>query len=209
MTLLQEGQVFLHSSLPCFEPIHPVSGFENVIRGLANQSLLVSLDYHGDSSWILEGMLAQSLVIIHDGSYMNKISPIVSTAATMKYFTIAKVRCKCTLAKMLTSAGSYRGGILGGIMTQLLLHAAAAAYHGAIPPVVVDCDNNGVVFHGNNSSRPLPTNQSQVDLLRTFKNLINKLLNKLPLILHCITRIDEGLFDCPVLPQQGHDGATG
>ncbi len=39
--------------------------------------------------------------------------------------------------------------------------------------------------------------------------LVNKLLNKLPLILHYITRIDEGLFDCRVLPQQGRDGATG
>ena len=74
---------------------------------------------------------------------------------------------------MSTSAGSYRGKILGGIMTQLLLHAAAASYNGAIPPVMVDCDNNGVVFHGNNFSQPLPTNQSQVDLLQTFKNLVS------------------------------------
>ena len=74
---------------------------------------------------------------------------------------------------MSTSAGSYRGKILGGIMTQLLLHAAAASYNGAIPPVMVDCDNNGVVFHGNNSSQPLPTNQSQADLLQIFKNLVS------------------------------------
>jgi hypothetical protein len=53
---------------------------------------------------------------------------------------------------MSTSAGSYREKILVGVMTQLILQAAAASYHGAIPPVVVGCDNNGVVFHGNNSS---------------------------------------------------------
>jgi hypothetical protein len=52
---------------------------------------------------------------------------------------------------MSTSAGSYRGKILGGVMTQLILHAVAASYHGAIPPVVVDVDNNGFVIHGNNS----------------------------------------------------------
>ena len=73
----------------------------------------------------------------------------------------------------LQSAGSYRGKILGGVMTQLMLHAAAASYHGAIPPVVVNCDNNSVVFHGNNSTQPLPTNQSQADLLRIFKNLVS------------------------------------
>jgi hypothetical protein len=33
VTLSQERQVFLHSSLPCFVPAQPVSGFENVIRG--------------------------------------------------------------------------------------------------------------------------------------------------------------------------------
>jgi len=129
--------------------------------------------YDGNGSWILEGMLAQSLIIIHDGSYMNKISPIISSAATMIYCIIAKVRCKCTWAEMSTSARSYRGKIPGGVMTQLILHAAAASYHGAIPPVMVDCDNNGVVIHGNNSIRPLPSNQSQADLLRTFKNLVS------------------------------------
>ncbi len=119
VTLLQEGQVFLHYSLPCFVSAQPVSGFKNVIRGYANQSLWVSLDYNGDGSWILEGMLAQSLIIIHDGSYINKTSSIISSAATMIYCTIAKVRCKCTWAEMSTSAGSYRGKILGGVMTQL------------------------------------------------------------------------------------------
>ena len=122
-----------------------------MIRGFANQSLWVSLDYDGDGSWILEGMLAHVLIIIHDGSYMNKISPIISSAATIIYCTITKVQCKCTWAEMSTSAGPYRGKILGGVMTQLILHAAAASYHDAIPPVVVECDNNGVVIHGNNS----------------------------------------------------------
>ena len=104
VTLLQEGQVFLHSSLPCFVSAQPVSGFKNVIRGYANQSLWASLDYDGDGSWILEGMLAQSLIIIHDGSYMKEISLVVSSATTMIYCTIANVRCKCTWAKMSTSA---------------------------------------------------------------------------------------------------------
>ncbi len=59
----------------------------------------------------------------------------------------------------------FRGEILGGVMTQLILNAAASTYHGTIPPVVVDCDNNGVVSHRNNPLLPLPTNQSQADIL--------------------------------------------
>jgi hypothetical protein len=38
---------------------------------------------------------------------------------------------------------------------------------------------------------------------------INKLLSKLPLILLCTIWIDDSLFDCRVLPQQGRNGATG
>jgi hypothetical protein len=58
-------------------------------------------------------------------------------------------------------------------MTQLILNAAASTYCGTIPPVVVDCDNNGVVYHGNNPLLPLPTDQSQADILRVFKNLVS------------------------------------
>jgi hypothetical protein len=58
-------------------------------------------------------------------------------------------------------------------MTQLILNAAASTYPDTIPPVVVDCDNNGVVSHGNNPLLSLPTNQSQADILWVFKNLVS------------------------------------
>jgi hypothetical protein len=163
---------FLASLLPCFEPVQPISGFKNVIKGFANQSAWVTLDYHGDGSWILVGMLAQSLIIIHDGSYMKEISPSISSAAIMIHCTIAKIRCNCVWAKKLTSAGSYQGKILGEVMTQLILYTAATSYHDTILPVLVDCDNNGVVIHGNNSLQPILTNQSQADLLQVFKHLV-------------------------------------
>jgi hypothetical protein len=79
----------------CINPI-PVSGLEHTIKSMANQTLWLSLDYDGDGSWMLNGMLAQSLVIIHDGSYMKELSPEICSAATMIYCTIAKARCKCT-----------------------------------------------------------------------------------------------------------------
>ena len=83
VTLSQDGQVFLHSSLPCFEPVQPISGFKNVSRGIENQSLWVSLDYNGEGSWIPEGMPTQSLIIIHNESCTKEISPSISPAATM------------------------------------------------------------------------------------------------------------------------------
>jgi hypothetical protein len=90
VTLSQEGQILLHSSIPGFVPSQPIYGFEHVIKSFANQTLWFSLDYDGDGSCILDGMLTQSLVIIHDGSYMRELSPYISSAATMIYCTIAK-----------------------------------------------------------------------------------------------------------------------
>jgi hypothetical protein len=58
-------------------------------------------------------------------------------------------------------------------MTQLILKAAATGYNGLIPRVGADCDNNGVVTHGNTPHISLSTNQTQADLLRVFKNLIS------------------------------------
>ena len=58
-------------------------------------------------------------------------------------------------------------------MTQLVLKTAATGYKGMIPHVGVDCDNNGVVSHGNTPHIPLSTNQTQADLLRVFKNLVS------------------------------------
>jgi hypothetical protein len=173
VTPSQLGQVFLHSLVPGFIPLHPISGFEHVIKSFAHQSLWLSLDYDGDGSWILDGMMAQSLVITYDGSYTKEVSTHISLAATMIYCRIAKAQCKCTWAKQSASAGSYRGEIHGGIMMQLILNAAASKCRDTIPLVVVDCDDNGVVSHGNEPLCPFPTNQSQADILCVFKNLIS------------------------------------
>jgi hypothetical protein len=57
-------------------------------------------------------------------------------------------------------------------MTQLILRAAAAGYQGSIPRVGADCNNNGVVIHGNSPNTLLSTNQTQANLLWVFKNLV-------------------------------------
>jgi hypothetical protein len=171
----QSGQVLLHSSAAAATSPLVLLGFENNLKSYGNETLWELLDYDGDGSWILEGMISRSLIIIHDGSYMKEISPLISAAATMIDCTIANKRCKCTWAEKSESAGSYRGEILGGIMimTQLILRAAANGYKGKTPRVGVDCDNNGVVTHGNTPHIPLTAIQTQADLLHVFKNLIS------------------------------------
>ena len=136
ITYSQSGQVLLHSSAAAATSPLVLLDFENNLKRYGNETLWDSLDYNGDGSWIFEGMINEYLIIIHDGSYMKEISPLISAAATMIYCTIAKKQCKCTWAEKSESAGSYQGEILGRIMTQLILGAAASGYKGVITMVL-------------------------------------------------------------------------
>ncbi len=107
ITHSQSGQVLLHSSAAAATSSVVSLGFENNLRSYGNETLWKLLDYYGDGSWILEGMINRSLIIIHDGSYMKEISPLISAAAMMIYCTVAKKRCKCMWAEKSESAGSY------------------------------------------------------------------------------------------------------
>jgi hypothetical protein len=120
ITHSQSEQVLLHLSAAAATPPIVSLGFEYNLRSYGNESLWRSLDYDGDGLWILEGMIYRSLIIIHNGSYMKDISPLIYSAATMIYCTIAKKQCKCTWAEKSKSAGCYQGEILGGIMKQLI-----------------------------------------------------------------------------------------
>jgi hypothetical protein len=86
----QQNQVILHSFIPIPLPLVPKIGFEQNLRHLSNYTLWLSLDFNGNGSWILDGMLNRSLIIIHDGSYMKEISPLISSAATMIYCTMTR-----------------------------------------------------------------------------------------------------------------------
>ena len=95
-----------------------------------------------------------SLAIAHDGSYMPDVSTEVCSAGFLIYCTITKKEARGSVAEYSAEAGNYRGEILGGIMIQLVLRAASRNLVCAQDPVV-NCDNIGVVNHGNSASQPL------------------------------------------------------
>ena len=81
-----------------------------------------------------------------------------------------------SIAEQSDSASNYRGEILGGMMIQLVLRAASRDQDLAYHQVVVNCDNIGVVGHGNNPDDPLPEKQTQADTLRCLKQYMGKFL---------------------------------
>jgi hypothetical protein len=113
-------------------------------------------------------------VAVHDGSYMIEVNPQACSAAFMIRCSATGLRAKGTVEEWSESADNYRAEILGGIMTQLVLKAASQDPMLQYKEVTVDCDNRGVVLHGNSPQRALKEKQAQADVLRVFKRVINE-----------------------------------
>ncbi len=146
--------------------------FWDNIQSLDNPSLWRNLRCDGDSTWIYHGLCMGSLIVVHNGSYMKDISTSISAVAVMILCAVTGSICKCTIAEYSESASSYRGKILGAVLTQVILWAAAAGKMGPYLIVTEDCDNNGVVLHGNSPFSPLSSTQTQADVLQIMKRLI-------------------------------------
>jgi len=169
---LDEMTVLLHSHVARPLPPPVATDFLSVLRSFKNQSLWEHFICDGDGSWIMHGLLAGSLVIVHDGSYMREVCPNVCSAAYMLYCTDTGNQAKGTVVEWSDSADNYRGEILGGIMAQLVLRAASRVLGHDYPVTAVDCDNQGVVIHGNSPTRSLKEKQPQADVLGVFKRLV-------------------------------------
>ena len=96
----------------------------------------------------------------------------VCSAAFYIYCKTTKQRCKGAAAEHSTNADNYRAEILGGILIQVVLIAASQKRPSPYRLAVVECDNNGVVTHGNSPGQGLKERQAQEDALRIFKQLI-------------------------------------
>ena len=174
VTTITDDIVALHSSAPPPILTLPSYDFWSVLRSFDNQSLWDNFDCDGDGSWLTNGMANGTLVAVHDGSYMREVEPNACSAAYMIRCNATGLRAKGSVAEWSESADNYRAEILGGIMTQLVLRAASCDPTLAFKEVTVDCDNKGVVLHGNSAWRPLKEKQAQADVLRCFKQLINE-----------------------------------
>ncbi len=145
----------------------PVSlSFWDNIRSYGNPSIWQNLQCHGDRSWIWQGLCSGTSVSVHDGLYMKEVSPVVCSAAVIIYCVSTGSSCKCTIAEKLPSSGSYHGEILGTILTQLILRAAVQGHMGPYLVIIEDCDNNGMVKHGNAPHQTISLMQTQSDVLR-------------------------------------------
>ena len=146
-------------------------GFWKHIHSDKHPSLWKNLQCNCDGLWLWEGLCSGFLLILHDGSYMKEVSPHICSAPVMNVCESTGSICKCTIAEYFPSSSSYCGKILEGILAQWILLAAVKGRMGLHPTVAEDCNNNGIVLHGNKPFCPLPGSQTQLDVLQVMKCL--------------------------------------
>ena len=169
---VNDSTVSLHSTLAAFVPPTPTTNFWDILKSYPNQSMWKYFYCDGDGSWIYQGMLMGTLLIGHDGSYMSEVATDVCSAGFYIFCSASGNVCKGAAAERSANADNYRAEMLGGLMVQLVLRAASQLGPAAFRPVRIDCDNQGVVNHGNTPTRPLKVKQAQADLLRCLKHQV-------------------------------------
>ena len=137
----------LHSIALMPISLPPVVDFGTVLAGFGNPSLWQNLHYDGDGSWIQTGLIAGSICIAHDGSYMSEQSQELCSAGVVIYCRTSWQWLKAAAAISSASASNYRGDFLGAVMALLIIRAAGIGLTEIL--AVLHCDNRGVVAHGN------------------------------------------------------------
>ena len=81
-----------------------------------------------------------------------------------------------TVVENISSADNFRVELLGGLMAALVTKAAMSygPTHNYLD-LIMDCDNNMVVAHGNTPNLSLKAKQNQADVIHLYKSIIRNL----------------------------------
>ena len=164
--------VKLHSSSPRPSIRSKDLSFLSVLASWENQTLWTNLSVDSTGQWLTDALCSGSLDIVHDGSFMKKVTPKVCSMALIMRCRITGYQLTCTWTELSNSADNYRAELLGAVCCSLILKAASmvpAVYPHS--PLLRHCDNMGVVKHGNRIYSSLKDNQSQADLIRLFTTI--------------------------------------
>lgn len=170
---VDEFHVRLHSQASVPRPISKPTAFWDVLKSFSNQSLWRHFHCEGDGFWITQALIAGTLMCVHDGSFMVCMDKTVCSAGFIIRCTKSGKTAMGSVVEKSDVASNYRGEILGGMMIQLVLRAASSVSR-PYRQVVVNCDNMGVVNHGNEPQAPLQEKQSQADVLRCLKQYVKE-----------------------------------
>jgi hypothetical protein len=152
--------------------------FLEALHSLGNLSLWENMHIDRDGEWIREGLHHGTISIAHDGSFMQKESIDICSAAVIMYCSSCNQWAKISVAERSESADNFCGELLGAVIIQYILRVVVADLPGVLGLICLYCDNQGVIAHRNLSQKVLPDKQAQSNLILLLKYLVGS--NTLP-----------------------------
>ncbi len=126
----------------------------------------------GDGEWIREGLRHGTILIAHDGSFMQEESMDICSAAVTMYCSSSSQWAKISVAECSESANNFRSKLLGAVIIQYILRAATADLPGVLGLVCLYSNNQGVIAHRNLWQKVLSDKQAQSNLILLLKYLV-------------------------------------
>ena len=137
------------------------------------------LDIGTDLTWLVKAIQEGTAVAVTDGSYNKKLAPNISGAGWI-------IRCKVTgkevrgsFSEYSTSAGSYRGELLGTLAINTFLLAVEEYYHIHKNETVVFCDNKGAIYTFSKKTKRVPSGMKHADIQRAKRTVEARMKSKL------------------------------
>ena len=116
----------MHSKTPVPLAIEGhLNRFIKTLRMYGNNSLWENLSIDGDGDWIWQEMVAGSICITHNGSYMANDATHLCSAGIIMYCRTTRQWLKASVAEQLVSESNYRGELLQAVLSTLILKAAS------------------------------------------------------------------------------------
>lgn len=116
------------------------------LKSFGGEWMWEHLEIGDDLTWLANAIQEGTAVAVTDGSYNKKLAPNISGAGWI-------IRCKASgkevrgsFSEYSTSAGSYRGELLGTLAINTFLLAIEEYYQPHKNETVVFCDNKGAVY---------------------------------------------------------------
>jgi hypothetical protein len=173
--MVSHTSAVLHSSAVLPTHTHQLQTFLEALHSFENLFLWENMHIDRDGEWIRESLCHLTILIAHDGSFMQEESLDTCSTTVIMHCSSSNQRAKISVAERLESAKKFCGKLLGAVIIQYILWAAAADLPGVLGLVCLYCDSHGVIAHGNLLRKVLLDKQAQSNLIFLLKYLVGSI----------------------------------
>ena len=129
------------------------------------------LEIGDDLTWLANAIQEGTAVAVTDGSYNKKLAPNISGAGWIIRCKVSGKEVRGSFSEYSTSAGSYRGELLGTLAINTFLLAIEEYYQLHKNETVVFYDNKGAVYTFSKKTKRVPSGIKHADIQRAKRSV--------------------------------------